>query len=279
MLEEILLISKFLRQLFKSIQSDLAEKIYYLSSFREPPRRFYGYSYASDSLDPQGKNFPQVLWQYQNEPVYFVDLDHEEPCKIPLIDAVTLILNEILDLEQSIRVQSVGERQDILQIMVERLGESTTKDTLADVGLGYNQILPVIIQGLLTPPGGLVIFEQPEIHLHPDVQAKLVRYFVRLAKSGRRVLVETHSSHMIDSLCLAIARDREYGLEEKSSVLFVHAPNEADRNAWIKPVEINRYGEIINWPPNFMPDTLSLQRELLRESIAKQKYDEAREQK
>ncbi|MBC8507758.1 MAG: AAA family ATPase, partial [Chloroflexi bacterium] len=47
-------LSQFLRQLFDNIQNDLSEKTYYLSSFRKPPIRFYGYSSTTDSLDPQG---------------------------------------------------------------------------------------------------------------------------------------------------------------------------------------------------------------------------------
>ena len=57
------LLAQFLRQLFERIQSDLSEKIYYLSSFREPPRPSYPGS-SIGLLDPRGDNFPQVLWQY-----------------------------------------------------------------------------------------------------------------------------------------------------------------------------------------------------------------------
>jgi predicted ATPase len=135
--------------------------------------------------------------------------------------------------------------------------------------LGYNQILPVVVQGLLTPPGGLVIFEQPEIHLHPDVQAKLITFFVGLARSGRRVLVETHSSHMIEYLCLEIAQDPTNWLADHAQALFVHAPDADHPSARIEPIAITPYGEILNWPPNFMPDIAALDEKIIQAGFAK----------
>jgi predicted ATPase len=176
----------------------------------------------------------------------------------------------VLGLQQTVSVDQVAK--DILEIRVRTLGPKSLPVTLADVGLGYNQILPVIVQGLLTPPGGLAIFEQPEIHLHPNVQARLIVFFVGLIRSGRHILVETHSSHMIDSLCLEIAKNRKE-LEEQVNVLFVHPPDKEHRSARIESVKINRYGEVLNWPSGFMPDTLALRRELLQESIAKHEED------
>jgi predicted ATPase len=166
--------------------------------------------------------------------------------------------------------------QDILEIKVQTLGPRSFPITLTDVGLGYNQILPVVIQGLLTPPGGLVIFEQPEIHLHPDVQAKLITFFVGLAKAGRRVLVETHSSHLIEHLCLAIAHDQseEDWLVNHTGVLFVHPPDKQRASAHIEPIEITPYGEILNWPPHFLSDTANLDEEIIRAGFAKRQKEE-----
>jgi len=270
-------LAQFLRQLFKRIQSDLSGKIYYLSSFREPPRPSYPGS-STGLLDSRGNNFPQVLWQCRDQPVYLAYPgltypDENRRYEMPLYDAVAWVLREVLGLEQSVTVQPVGKRDDILEVKVDTLGEKPISVTLADVGLGYNQILPVVVHGLLTPPGGLVIFEQPEIHLHPDVQAKLVQFFVGLAKAGRRVLVETHSSHMVDHLCLAIAKDQTPGdwLVNNASVLFVHPPDADHAGARIEPVRIGPYGHISNWPSHFMPDTADLYEAILKAGFAKRR--------
>lgn len=272
-------LAQFLRQLFKRIQSDLSEKVYYLSSFREPPGPSYSGSSTTNRLDPRGDNFPQVLWQYRDKPVYFAYPDLPYPkenrrYEMPLYDAVAWILREVLGLAQPVTVQPVGKREDLLEVKVDTLGKNSISVTLADVGLGYNQILPVVVQGLLTPPGGLVIFEQPEIHLHPDVQAKLVRFFVGLAKSGRRVLVETHSSHMIEHLCLEIARDNTNWLAHNAQTLFIHAPDTVHKSAHIETIEITPYGEILNWPPSFLPDVTALDEAIIRAGFARQQKEQ-----
>jgi len=276
-------LAQFFRQLFRRIRDDLSEKIYYLSSFREPPQPSYpGFSTAS-VLNPYGSNFPQVLWQHREMPVRFEHVglpypDKRRPYEMSLYTVVAWILREILQLEQSVEVQPVGRQENILEVRVETLGSKSASVTLADVGLGYNQILPIVVQGLLTPPGDLVVFEQPEIHLHPDVQAKLVPFFVGLAKAGRQVLVETHSNHMVDHLCLAIAQDQraEDWLVNNASVLFVHPPDQDHAGARIEPVQIDPYGRIVNWPLHFMPDTAGLYEAILKAGFAKRRTQQTR---
>lgn len=83
---------------------------------------------------------------------------------------------------------------------------------LYNMGLGVSQVLPIIVQGLLVPEGGTLIVDSPEVHMHPSVQAELIDFFVELAKSGRKVIFETHSDHMITRLRRRIAE----GLDPKS---------------------------------------------------------------
>lgn len=275
---------QFLRHLFGRIRDDLTERVRYLSSHREPPSPVYGFSYTNDSLNPSGSDFAQVLWQYRRKPVYYAQPgpffpDTSRRYEMPLAATIAWIMDNVLDLEQPVSVDTVGEHRDIFEVTLETLGKDPISVTLASVGLGYNQILPVIIQGLLTPPGGLVIFEQPEIHLHPNVQAKLVQFFLGLAKAGRRVLVETHSSHMIDHLCLAIAKDQETEdwLARNTAVLFVHPPDQDNTSARIEPVEIDPFGHILNLPRNFMPDIAGVYEETLKAGYAKRRMRQSEE--
>ena len=269
--------------LFVAIRHDLSERIYYLNSFRAPPSRLYsGGQTAGMVLNPNGSNFAEVLWRFRSEQVSFAHPNGEpREVSLPLQEMVARVLSETLGLQQRVFVKPVGEREDILEVKVETDGATPLEVTLADVGLGYNQVLPIIVQGLLTPPGGLVIFEQPEIHLHPEIQARLINFFTGLARTGRRVLVETHSSHQIDQLCLAIVKDRSNWLVENAKILFIRRnPLDKDHaSAIIEPVQINRYGEITNWPPDFLPDTTALHETLLRESLAKRREESTKQRK
>jgi predicted ATPase len=261
---------RLFRDCFAAVQRDLSEDIAYLNSFRRPPEQVYSTGQtAGRILEPDGSNVAEVLWQLRDEPVAFVLPDSEADCTLPLAEMTDVVIREVLGLRQAVRVEEVAK--DILEVKVQTLGPEPFPVSLADVGLGYNQVLPVIVQGLLTLPGGLVIFEQPEIHLHPDVQARLILFFVGLAKSGRRVLVETHSSHMIEHLCLAIARDPTDRLAEEAQALFVHAPDHQHPSARIESVTITPYGEIINWPLHFLPDVAELDEAIIKAGFAKQK--------
>ena len=55
--------------------------------------------------------------------------------------------------------------------------------TSTDVGFGVSQILPVITLCYYAPPGSILLLEQPEIHLHPSVQAGLADVFIDAIKT------------------------------------------------------------------------------------------------
>lgn len=255
------------RNLFASARRDLSENLYYLNSFRRPPERIYTADQGSEErLLPDGSNFASVLWTLRKRKVTYIGR------QVKALPEMTLnLLNDVLHLPQKFIVQPVGDRDDVFEVLVETLGPLPTRVNLASVGLGYNQVLPIVIQGLLTPPGAILIVEQPEIHLHPDVQARLVQFFIGLARSGRKVLIETHSSHMIDQLCLEIVNDRDYQLEEKTRIFFIHPADAENESSWVEPVKVDSYGVIQNYPANFLPDVVQTYEHIVREGFRKRK--------
>ena len=71
-------------------------------------------------------------------------------------------------------------------------------DNLADVGFGVSQVLPIIARIATARPGTLVIIEQPELHLHPDTQGRLVDVLLNLASKKKvSLFIESHSEPML----------------------------------------------------------------------------------
>ena len=67
-----------------------------------------------------------------------------------------------------------------------------------DVGIGISQVLPVLVSAFAAH-NKIVAIEQPEIHLHPRLQAELGDIFINsaLGESKNAFILETHSEHLI----------------------------------------------------------------------------------
>ena len=78
--------------------------------------------------------------------------------------------------------------------------------TLSNTGFGVSQILPIVIQLAVGKPGVLLI-EQPEIHLHPSAQAQLAKTLLAFAAENINYSSETHSEHLIYRLRGMLARE------------------------------------------------------------------------
>lgn len=67
-----------------------------------------------------------------------------------------------------------------------------------NVGFGVCQVLPILVSGLLQKRGEMLLLEQPEIHLHPRAQMAIADFLLSMAIADRRLVVETHSDHIIN---------------------------------------------------------------------------------
>ena len=75
---------------------------------------------------------------------------------------------------------------------------TSRKDNLADVGFGVSQVLPIIARIATAKPGSLILIEQPELHLHPETQGRLLDVMLNLAERRKVALfVESHSESML----------------------------------------------------------------------------------
>ncbi len=127
---------------------------------------------------------------------------------------------------------------------------------ITDVGFGISQILPVIVQGFFTPSGSLTMIEQPEVHLHPKMQADLADLFIDIAlpqqpnREGRScqkyLLIETHSEYLLKRLRRRIA-DRTISADDVA--IYYIGQKEGNRST-ISAIDIGRTG-LFEWPEEF----------------------------
>lgn len=79
----------------------------------------------------------------------------------------------------------------------------TKRFKAVNIGFGISYALPIIVAALHSPKGSIVIIENPESHIHPDGQAKLMELICKAAKAGVQFIIETHSDHIINGLLVA----------------------------------------------------------------------------
>ncbi len=133
---------------------------------------------------------------------------------------------------------------------------------LTDVGFGISQALPILVQAYLSPPGSLTIIEQPEIHLHPNMQAWLTDAVIKIALAERkRFLIETHSDALIRRIRLRIVDDSSPLTEDDVKIYHLHRDKIA-RHTLLDDIRISENGDI-KWPKDFMDveirDTIQIQ--------------------
>lgn len=121
---------------------------------------------------------------------------------------------------------------------------------ITDVGFGISQILPVIIQGFLANKNTTTIIEQPEIHLHPKMQADLADLFIDIIetnKKAKKLIIETHSEYLLKRLRRRIS---EGIISAESVSICLFNPQTETESAKINVLQIEEKG-YFEWPIDF----------------------------
>ena len=171
---------------------------------RSHPRRTY--DPATAILDPEGGHMPMVL----------ADMARRNPEAWRNIRSGLERFGRESGLFDKIGIRNLGRgRSDAgpFQVEVRRPGKRNKGPmrNLIDMGYGVSQVLPVVTELLRTIQPQIFLLQQPEVHLHPSAQAALGSFFCQAAATGKQLLIETHSDHLIDRLRMEV-RDGTSGL-------------------------------------------------------------------
>jgi len=137
----------------------------------------------------------------------------------------------------------------------------TLKDTrsgtpvdLDQVGYGVSQLLPVV-DVCVHAERQIICIEEPELHLHPRLQARLGNLFATAAVMGRnQVIVETHS----EAILLRVRRLIRGGRLRPDDVAVIYVDNTASEGASVRRLRLGDRGELLDpWPTGFFDDGLA----------------------
>ncbi len=183
---------------YDGVVEEFQRFLYYLSARR-------GYCVRSESVDGryskrpidvgvQGENVIPVLAHIQNDDEY-----------AEAMEKIRFWLNRF-GISESVAtlVQANGPNYSLKV----KNAQTGIQSTIIDVGFGVNQLLPVIVQCFYAPKGSLILIEQPEAHLHPKLQADIADFLIDVINYGNRVIVETHSEHLLLRIQRRIAENK-----------------------------------------------------------------------
>jgi len=237
-------------ELLESSISQYFSGVRYLAPLRATAQRYYReQELAVDEIDPKGENVANV------------------------ISSLSIVERNDLDSwtgrHLKFTVEAIRSGGHVSLGVKQGNGEITN---LADMGFGFSQVLPIPLQlwlsrressrnrRLIAPlkKTTCIVIEQPELHLHPDFQAKMADLFVGMVESAEEestppsLIIETHSSSMINRFGELVHR----GVLERDKIqILLFEPTSDSSKTNIRIANFDSDGILENWPFGFFePD-------------------------
>ncbi len=139
-------------------------------------------------------------------------------------------LPELTDAESFLELNSIGRDLNIFkQIELRKVGAqyeihadiSGSLHNIQDVGYGITSLLPFLSSLTNAEPNVLFLLQQPEVHIHPSAQAKMVEL---IAQREQAFMVETHSDHIIDWFRILV-KERKLDHTDLTLIFFEEDPD------------------------------------------------------
>jgi hypothetical protein len=254
----------YLSRLIQYWNRYLSENVLYLGPLRVGPRASYGIGSSIENynlpLGESGEFFAKKLFNDRTPKAYpIVERGQLRDARLTLEQAVSFWYQELC---------ATGEQNEIGVDAPNRQGYPLKigRRTLADVGFGASQILPVLGICLSASPGDLILLEQPELHLNPGMQQKLADFLLIMSKTGRQIIVETHSEYLITRLRRNAASEPDD--HKYFTIIFVER-DEKEGTSY-RTVNVNEMGDLSEWPKGFFDHVAEDLRVLMRKAAERQ---------
>lgn len=250
------------------LASFMSGQITYLGPLREEPARRYFFDNEVVDIGVKGENAAYIYQLQAKDHLrghYFyngLDGGGFEKRDLTSVDRAVAEWMEILGVSGF----SSEDKNDVISLGMQ--SRTNTRVNIADVGFGVSQIFPVILEGLRMPKGSTLLLEQPEIHLHPNMQMQMADYFISLALSGKNIVLETHSDHVVNRLIRRVVEDESGSLGDMIAVYFVSG---GEKGSTVEKVQVDGARGIVNWPKGFFDQAADEQRKIIQAGLNKRR--------
>ena len=154
---------------------------------------------------------------------------------------------------EPIQPSEIAEIETLTRLKLVSTGSDNVEFDPQDVGTGISQVIPVIVASLLDKKQ-LVAIEQPELHVHPRIQAELGDLFIDAwQKKQNQFVLETHSEHLV----LRLQRRVRENLISQDDIGVYYVSQAEDGQTRVSQLRLDEEGDFIdNWPGGFFPERL-----------------------
>ncbi len=231
----------------------------YLGPIRTKAARLYSWGgNEPESVGYSGQHMVAAILSARERKIALMKPWAKRASPAKLFEEIIALKLKDMELIEDFKVNPISEQRQEYEVKVRTKGSKDWVD-LPDVGFGISQVLPVLVQCFYAPPGSIILMEQPEIHLHPKAQSILADVMIDVINSREngtnrniQLIIETHSEHFLRRLQRRIAED----VIDKNDISAYFA-DITKSPATLKPLQIDLFGGIVNWPPNFFGDEMA----------------------
>jgi len=117
-----------------------------------------------------------------------------------------------------------------------------------NTGFGISFAMGILVAGLVSRRGSLLIVENPEAHLHPRAQSMVGEFLARVAAGGGQVIVETHSEHVLNGMRRML---KQTILKPQDMRLHYFARDSTSMVPQVTTIPLSDTGDIAIWPDGF----------------------------
>jgi predicted ATPase len=199
-----------------------------------------------------GSTFPGTFENYAASVIAKWQADSDD-------DNLKGVSQDLSELCLTSKVSAIPLNDTQVELQVSRLPQGAKSKngdmvSIADVGFGVSQTLPVVVALREAKPGQLVYLEQPELHLHPRAQTAMAKVLADAAARGVHVVAETHSALLILGIQTLVAEGRL-----APELVKLHWFERKDGVTKIRSADLDEAGSFGDWPEDFADVELEAQ--------------------
>jgi len=210
---------------------DFGKNFNYIGSFRHPPERtYYQKAKAQSKVDTDGGSYIDQIIEWE-------ELNPEK------LNELNEVMRQIELFSQIQTNQLKGGRFELIV----KTKENARFAALTDVGFGISQFLPIIVADLQLSDQSCLAVSQPEIHLHPKVQATFGNYLAnQIKRTQKQYIIETHSEYLLNRVRLLLVT----GELKPEDVRVLYFENDGVKST-VHDVEFTTKGAVKGAPDSF----------------------------